>query len=239
MTNSESDSDFIQNIKLILTAMILIFFVFFVVSFLNLITYDRNIFAVIILFILILYLIVNAYQKINQKKEIRPRPGRKVITRALEYYKQLDGRTQQRENYILLAQSMLLLSIVTALTLVPLNDDIFSIPIAIAIVGIVITLLWYLANVRLIRQADVLINNYMFHDEIIRVSITSVRHQPSAVLFLHDILPGSIFILWIYLLYYSVYQIDIYGFVMEIFPYYLLGFLGGGILYKVLLPRRK
>jgi len=220
-----------------------IFFYLFILSFffLNPLIFYRNIFAVIVLFISILYLIVNAYQKKKKEKERekKPRPGMKVIARALEYYKQLDSRTQQRENYILLAQSMLLLSIVTALTLEPLNDDIFSIPIAIAIAGIVITLLWYLANVRLIRQADVLIDNYLFRDEIIRVSITSVKRKPSAVLLLHDILPGSIFILWVYLLYYSVYQIDIYIFVMEIFPYYLLGFLGGGILYKALLPRKK
>ncbi len=193
---------------------------------------------------MILYLIVDAYQKIKreekrEKEEKKIRPGMKVIARALEYYKILDGRTQQRENYILLAQSMLLLSIVTALMLDPLNDDIFSIPIAISIAGIVITLLWYLANVRLISQAGVLIDNYLFHDEIVRASITSVKRQPSAVLLLHVILPGSIFILWIYLLYYSVYQIDIYVFVMRLFPYYLLGFLGSGILYKVLLPRTK
>ncbi len=153
---------------------------------------------------------------------------------AWEYYKELDRRIQQRENYILVAESMLLLSYVTAFT----SHSPFGFQTPVAIVGIVITLSWYYANLRLLIQSEILIDDYLFENPVIKRSITSVIRYPNAKNFLHDLLPGSVLLLWIYLLYFSLYSVATYDIAKEIFIFYFLVLMLVRLLIYLLLPRK-
>ena len=152
---------------------------------------------------------------------------------AWKYYKELDRRIQQRENYILVAESMLLLSYATAFnSKSPLG---FQTPVA--IVGIILTFTWYYVNIRLLVQSDTLFNYYLFKIPVFKRSVASVVKYPSAKNFLHDLLPFSILLLWIYLLYFSFYSVATYDIAKEIFIFYFLVIVLIRLIMLLLLPR--
>jgi len=129
--------------------------------------------------------------------------------RAREYNKNLDRRYQGRVNYILVAESMLLLSYVTANIYSTINKtNIRNATAAIAITGIVITICWIIVNIRLSLQIRSL-QKYLKPDSVFKHLIDSVRQQPSAILLLTYILPTTIFSLWIYLIGFAIWEIKI------------------------------
>jgi len=222
---------------------VIIFFLIIIIAIISFCLKSLNFGAVIIFILLITHCAYSHWKEIKKQKEWTINDIKKedrkmknqhlnLIRAQMEYYKILDFRLQQRENYVLVAESMLLLSYITAST--PFMVTELQMPIATT--GVIITFLWYLANLRILIQSDSVLKEYLFRGFIKR-SIISVRHQPSGKLLLHDILPSAIFILWIYLLIYSLIQINVNEFTIGLLPYVLLIILGFKLFTKVLLPR--
>jgi len=118
----------------------------------------------------------------------------------------MDVDFQSRINYLLVAESMLMVSFVTALSI----KEFSLICTAIALVGTGITLLWLLSNIRLIMQIQKLQIDYLLpNDPVYWDSIRCVRRGPYAAFFLTYALPNLILLLWIFLLFDSCFQINI------------------------------
>lgn len=123
--------------------------------------------------------------------------------RARQYCKSLDTRYQQRNNYILVAESMLLFSFVT--TFLTKTEDLNGIRLAIAFVGTIITVSWLFVNIRLMFQIRKLQISYLLPNDPVFWDYTKkpVHRNPTAVLFLTYLLPNLIVLLWIYLFSFS------------------------------------
>ena len=196
-----------------------------------------NIFAKNILIIFIFYFIIDYNRKIRENEPKEPsepiyNDETKKIERAWKYDDGADKRIQQRLNYFMVAESMLLLSFVTAY-----SKDIKEILIAIAIAGITITSLWFIPNIRLLIQAHILEKYLLLKDPIYYWHIRFVRCQPNTTLLIHNILPNSLIVLWAYLLSFSFLKISIFEFAIELSPFCLLILLGVRLIIKVIVPR--
>ncbi len=162
----------------------------------------------------------------------------KEVENAWEYVKNADERYQQRVNYLLVAESMLLFSFVTIHTIKNICDQQNNVSSAIAIIGILITLSWFFVNLRLGWQVTTIQKKYLLKHEPVYWDFTkSVQPQPTAVLFLSNVIPSSIFLLWIYLFYFSI-NTNSYDFLINILPFYILLITGLKLLIEGYLPDR-
>jgi hypothetical protein len=99
---------------------------------------------------------------------------------------------------------MLLLSYVTAFSFIGRYRDIL---VAIAIVGIAITSLWYYINTRLAVRLRLLKNDYLREDPVYQEYVKSVDTLPvkiPATKILTIYLPNTLVTLWVFLLIYSI-----------------------------------
>jgi len=243
MKISENCSKFIEENK----TKIIYFIIIIILSYLLLIILSaiynisfilgiENIVATIIFFISIFYIVIAYIQEISKEEPKEPSEPinnnvTKKIERAWKYDAGADKRIQQRLNYFMVAESMLLLSFVTAY-----SKDIREILIAISIAGITITSLWFIPNVRLLIQAHILERYLLSTDPIYCWHIKSVRRQLNTTLLIHNILPNSLIILWVYLLTFSLIEISVFEFATELLPYCLLILLEIRIILKIIIP---
>ncbi len=201
-----------------------------------------NIFAIVIFGILIAFFVRMCLKR--DKKEEKERPielnehtisYKNEIEKAWKYANAADKRIQQRLNYFMLAESMLLLSYVTAVS----NSDksIGEIPTAIAFAGIIITFIWFIPNIRLLIQSGTMEKYLLKKDPIYYDHIKSVRRHPNTTFFVHNILPSSIIVLWAYLFHNSLHIISIYEFSIKLLPFWLLVILGIKIIMKYYFPK--
>ena len=128
--------------------------------------------------------------------------------RAWDYHAAADNLYHQRTNYFLVAESMLLFSYVTTF----LNTSGFNlneIRSAIAFVGIIVTFSWYYVSLRLSIRMNKLKYKYLIlSDPVYWDYIESFRHR-SLLNRLFSHLPVLvIMLLWLYLFYFSLWQID-------------------------------
>jgi len=142
---------------------------------------------------------------IREKKTDIPRPNqlsedKKVETeRAWEYLKAFDDRYNARVNYLLVAESMLLLSFVTAF--LASNKNLEGIRSAIAFIGMIFTGSWLFINLRLIIQINTISFDYLLREDPVFHDLTKkkVKKSPTAGLVLTYILPNSMILLWFFL----------------------------------------
>ena len=225
-----SFSNFIINNKkeLFVSICLLLFFVIFFLK-----GYG-NLSAYVIFFILALYLIYK-YCKNLEKPPMPDEPNEemlKKIERAWKYDNAADKRIQQRLNYFMVAESMLLFSYVTSISL-----EFNYIPKVIAFTGIIITFLWFIPNLRLLFQAHALERFLLLNDRIYFLHIKSVSRQLNTTLLIHNILPSSIIILWIYLFSLTFFVLSVYNFLIKLLPYCLLLILGIRLIIEYSIPK--
>lgn len=176
------------------------------------------------------------YEDIDPPEPIKKYP--EDLKMAWEYVKSADARKQQTRNYLLVAESMLLFSFVTIYTIDNMSNQQYNVSSAIAIIGIVVTLSWFFANLRLGLQISTIQKGYLLkRDRVYWDHIKVVRHQPTVALFLSNVLPCSIFLLWVYLFYFSINNnIDDYNFFANILPFYILLITGLKLLIEGCIP---
>lgn len=128
--------------------------------------------------------------------------------RAWDYHAAAGNLYHQRTNYFLVAESMLLFSYVTTF----LNTSEFNlneIRSVIAFVGIIITFSWYYVSLRLIIRIDKLKHKYlMLSDPVYWDYIESFRHDWKLDPLFSYLPVLVIMLLWLYLFYFSLWQID-------------------------------
>jgi len=142
-----------------------------------------------------------SYTKIKRPSKLKPEINN-AYKRAWEYHKAADSIYQGRIHFLLVAESMLLLSFVTFFSK---YNNTESIPSAIAFVGILLTLSWYYINIRQAIRTTMLKDRYLIkNDPVYWDYIKSVAHSPTADFLLSVFVPASITLLWVYLFFISL-----------------------------------
>jgi len=139
---------------------------------------EFSLFVSFILILLIAIMISAKYigDKKNQKKEKKKFLGKDYRydndeneyewRRVWEYHKEADHLFHQRFSFFLLAESFLVLSVVTILVDAKL-DNLQSIKIAISLLGFVFTFGWWYVNLRLRIRLDYLKNTYLKEEDFV------------------------------------------------------------------------
>ena len=134
--------------------------------------------------------------------------------RAWNYHAAADNLYHQRINYFLVAESMLLFSYVTTF----LNTSGFNlneIRSAIAFVGIIVTFSWYYVSLRLSIRMKKLKYKYLIpNDPVYWDYIESFRHRLLLDRLFSHLSVLVIMLLWLYLFYFSLWQIDMLFFLI-------------------------
>ena len=98
---------------------------------------------------------------------------------------------------------MLLFSYVTIFA-TQVKRDVITIQFAIALAGIILTLSWFYVNIRHAIRIDMLKKEYLIpNDPVYWNYVKTVNISPTANFFLSAVLPGSLLLLWEYLLSFS------------------------------------
>ena len=100
------------------------------------------------------------------------------LRRAWEYHKEADNLYHRRFNFFLVAESMLIVSFTTILTVDDKSLEPFNIAKAIAILGLIFTFSWFYVNARLDTRIYYLKKNYLERgDSIYREYMNSFKFQ--------------------------------------------------------------
>ena len=154
---------------------------------------------------------------------------------AWKYHKAADDVYHNRINSLLVAESMLLFSYVT---LFILDGELDVIQRAIALVAIILTFSWFYVNIRHAIRIDMLKNRYLIrNDPVYWDYIKTVRPSTTADFLLSVVLPGSLILLWVYLLCFS-FGINTDYFIEFLLPFFILGLIGIRLVLKGFLPAR-
>ena len=153
---------------------------------------------------------------LRDKEEVSQSVADKLWKVAFDLTKHVDNLYQQRINFILVAESMLIVSFVTTL-LIAIEDKklyIFgeSIRIFIAILGMVFTFSWFYVNKRLDWRLVYLTHRFLkkspsyssLYKEYLAIPDKFAR--PNSGFFLSNILPTFIFAFWYFVLYMTRWQ---------------------------------
>ena len=134
----------------------------------------------------------------NPKKK---QPSAKEIERAWKYHESANHLFAQRVNFFLVAESMLVVSFVSVITC---NKNLYEINLAIASLGFVITFIWFFINARLSIRIKKLKDDYLNHDVVYQSYMNSVQPNHLGIRSLAYYLPNSIMMFWIFMLIYTI-----------------------------------
>ena len=149
--------------------------------------------------------------------------GRDDLHKVWEYRKEADNLLHQRFSFFLLAESFLVLSIVTILVSNNVGDRLKTVEVMISLLGIVFTFGWWYVNVRIRIRLDHLKENYMNKDSIYNEYLSSVKEPINKVIKkLHIntlILPLSTLFFWWIMLFEVILNYDrfCYGVFLMVF----------------------
>lgn len=119
-----------------------------------------------------------------------------TIEKAWKYYEHADNLFTGRINFFLVAESMVLVAYVTLL-----QEECYEwLRLAIAILGIVYTFIWFYTNFRLAKRTSFLSSAYLEQDIIYKKYLCSTPKTPSSQNLMTYGLPIPTGILWAFLL---------------------------------------
>ncbi|UCF12912.1 MAG: hypothetical protein JSW06_01310 [Thermoplasmatales archaeon] len=145
---------------------------------------------------IVIFILIYISKKLDDETKIIPTTiGDDEYKKAYELHLIADKSYNQRINFFLVAESMLVISYVTTR-----HHEIGE---AISIIGLIFTSIWLYTNARSGERALYMIRNYLEGDPIYKDFIKSAGGLYSKSLLTYSI-PISLNLLWIYFLCYSI-----------------------------------